>query len=61
GLIAAYVATRALTALLFEISPTDVPSYAAGAAGLFAIALLACAVPALRAVRVDPVRSLAES
>jgi putative ABC transport system permease protein len=60
GLIAALGATRAVTTLLFEISATDPPTYAAGAIALFAIALLACAVPALRAVRVSPMQSLAE-
>jgi predicted permease len=61
GLSAALVATRMLTTLLFEISATDPPTYVTGAVALFAIALLACAVPALRAVRVSPMQSLAES
>ncbi|HZM93097.1 MAG TPA: ABC transporter permease [Vicinamibacterales bacterium] len=60
GLIAALAATRAVATLLFEISATDPPTYAAGAAALFSIALLACAVPAFRAVRVSPMQSLAE-
>jgi putative ABC transport system permease protein len=60
GLIAALGATRMLTTLLFEITTTDPPTYAIGAVALFAIALLACAVPALRAVRVSPMQSLAE-
>ena len=60
GLIAALGATRMLTTLLFEITATDPPTYAIGAVALFAIALLACAVPALRAVRVSPMQSLAE-
>jgi predicted permease len=60
GLIAALGATRALATMLFEITPTDPPTYAMGAAALFGIALLACAVPALRAVRVSPMKSLAE-
>jgi predicted permease len=60
GLIAALGATRMLTTLLFEITATDPPTYAIGAVALFAIALLACSVPALRAVRVSPMQSLAE-
>jgi predicted permease len=60
GLVAALAATRMLATLLFEITATDPPTYLVGAVGLFAIALLACAVPALRAVRVSPVQSLAE-
>lgn len=61
GLLGAFAATRLLTTLLFEITATDPPTYAVGAAGLFMIALAACVVPAMRAVRVNPVRSLAES
>ncbi|HUF81135.1 MAG TPA: FtsX-like permease family protein, partial [Burkholderiales bacterium] len=61
GIVAALAATRVLTSLLFEISPTDPATYVVGALGLFVIALLACVVPALRAARIDPVRSLAGS
>jgi predicted permease len=61
GLVGAFVATRAVTTLLFETTPTDLPTYVAGGAGLMAVALLACAVPAFRAVRISPMRSLAES
>ena len=61
GLGAAALLGRTLTAMLFEVTATDPPAYAAGAAALFATALLACAVPALRAVRISPMRSLAES
>jgi predicted permease len=62
GLIAAVALTQQmLTTLLFDITPTDPPTYVAGAFTLLAIALLACAVPALRAVRVSPMRSLADS
>jgi putative ABC transport system permease protein len=61
GVLAAFGLTRVLRTLLFEVTPTDMPSYAIGSAGLFTIALLACLIPALRAVRVDPVRSLTET
>jgi putative ABC transport system permease protein len=61
GLLAALAATRMVTTLLFEITPTDVPTYVAGSISLMTVALLACAVPALRAVRISPMRSLAES
>jgi predicted permease len=60
GVLAAFGLTRVLTTLLFEITPTDAPSFVIGSAGLFTIALLACLIPALRAMRVDPVRSLTE-
>jgi ABC-type antimicrobial peptide transport system permease subunit len=58
GLTAALAMTRAVASLLFEITPTDPATYATGAVGLFAVALLACLLPAIRAVRVSPMRSL---
>jgi len=61
GLVAALGLTRMVTTMLFEVKPTDAPTYVAGTVGLFAVALLACAIPAMRAVRVDPVRSLADT
>ncbi|MGH9202588.1 MAG: FtsX-like permease family protein, partial [Vicinamibacterales bacterium] len=61
GLVAAFALTRVLRTVLFQITPTDLATFALGAIGLFAIALLASAIPAFRATRVDPVRSLAGS
>jgi putative ABC transport system permease protein len=61
GVVAALAATRMMTTLLFEVTPTDLPTYVAGSIGLMTVALLACAVPAFRAVRISPMRSLAES
>jgi ABC-type lipoprotein release transport system permease subunit len=43
------------------VTATDPATYVFGAMGLLVVALLACAVPAMRAVRVNPMRSLAES
>ena len=60
GLLAALAATRTLTTWLFEITATDPPAYVVGGIGLFAVALLACALPALRTVRVSPMRALGE-
>jgi ABC-type antimicrobial peptide transport system permease subunit len=58
GLGIALVATKALRALLFEITPTDPGTYAVVAA-LLALAGLAAALgPGLRATRVDPVAAL---
>jgi hypothetical protein len=51
----------AITGLLFEVPSTDPPTYVAGAAALFGIALLACTIPALRALRVGPRESLVHS
>jgi ABC-type antimicrobial peptide transport system permease subunit len=43
---------------LFEVTPHDAPTYAVVAAGLLAVALIACWIPARRASRVDPARVL---
>jgi predicted lysophospholipase L1 biosynthesis ABC-type transport system permease subunit len=53
GLPAALAATAALRSLLFDVTPYDVSVLAAMAVLLVAVAALACAVPALRAARVD--------
>jgi putative ABC transport system permease protein len=44
--------------MLYGITPLDGPAYAAGAILVIAIALSACAVPAYRASRLDPVKVL---
>jgi predicted permease len=58
GLIVAYAASRALTSQLFGVRATDPVTYIAAAATLAVVAILACEVPALRAMRVDPARVL---
>ncbi len=50
--------TRLLRSLLFEVDPLDVPVLAAAAAGIFALSLLASALPARRAAAVDPASAL---
>jgi putative ABC transport system permease protein len=58
GAIAALLATRVLTGLLFNVNPTDPATFTAVAALLAVIALAACYVPARRATRVDPMIAL---
>lgn len=58
GLGVATLATRALRSQLFEIAPTDVPTYVAVGAGLLLVALLASWIPARRAARIDPLTAL---
>jgi predicted permease len=58
GLVVALLAGRLLSALLFEVSPTD-PLALFGAAGLLlAVAVIAAYVPARRATKINPVEAL---
>jgi putative ABC transport system permease protein len=54
GLCAAFGAVRLLAPLLYGIGANDPATMAAVAAGLTAIALTACYLPARKAMRVDP-------
>jgi putative ABC transport system permease protein len=55
GLALSLAATRALQSLLFDVSPTDVPTFVAVALVVMASAVLAAYLPARRAARLDPV------
>ena len=54
GLAGSAALTRLMTSLLFGISPTDLTTFASAAILLFALTLLACYIPARRAVHIDP-------
>ena len=58
GLAASLIVTRFLASLLFGVSPTDPLTFASVAVLLAVIALLACYLPARRAMRIDPMRAL---
>jgi ABC-type lipoprotein release transport system permease subunit len=51
-------ATRLLRTLLFETAPDDAVTFGAAAVILCVVALVACALPALRASRVSPITAL---
>jgi putative ABC transport system permease protein len=58
GLAGAFGVTRVMRSLLYGVSPSDPASYAAVALVLGGACVAACLVPALRAMRVDPVQAL---
>ena len=60
GLMGAFLLTRFLESLLYEVSATDPVTYLMVTAGLFALALLASYVPAARAAGIDPQNALRE-
>ena len=55
GLAGAVAAVRLIEAQLFGVAPTDLATFMAVAALLVIIGAVACAIPALRAIRLDPV------
>jgi predicted permease len=54
GFIGAFIATRVMANLLFGISPHDPVTFTIVPVIFFVVALLACAIPAHRATRIDP-------
>ena len=58
GLPSAWLLSRVLASLLFEISPRDPITFATVGAVLSVVALVACAIPAWRVTRVDPITVL---
>ena len=58
GLVLIRIAERALSRVLYEVTPTDAGSTAIASGLLLGAALIACVPPAIRAMRVDPVEGL---
>jgi putative ABC transport system permease protein len=58
GLVAAFALTRLLSGLLFGVAPVDVTTFTSISLLLVIVSLLACYLPARRAMRIDPLRAL---
>jgi predicted permease len=58
GFITAYGLSNLISQLLYGITPHDTVTFAAAAAVLLVVALLACWIPARRASRTDPLTAL---
>ena len=60
GVVAALLLSRLLTSLVYDVSTTDLPTFAVTAAIMAGVAVVACWIPARRAARLDPIETLRE-
>jgi putative ABC transport system permease protein len=60
GLAAAWMASHRISSFLYGIAPGDPVTLASVGALALSIALISCAVPAIRAARLDPLKGLRE-
>jgi predicted permease len=58
GVVGALIVSHLMAGLLYGVSPTDLPTFAGVTLMLTTVALAASYIPALRAMRVDPITTL---
>jgi putative ABC transport system permease protein len=58
GLMLALLLTRSLRTVVYGVTINDPLTFAIAPAILLIVAIVACAEPAWRAIRIDPVRAL---
>jgi predicted permease len=58
GVVAALIVSHLMAGLLYGVSPTDLPTFAGVTLVLTTVALAATYIPALRAMRLDPITTL---
>jgi putative ABC transport system permease protein len=58
GVIGALIVSHLMAGLLYGVSPTDLPTFAGVTLALTTVALAASYIPALRAMRLDPITTL---
>jgi putative ABC transport system permease protein len=58
GILGALALTRFLRALLYDVTPTDPFTFTATTVALVSVAVIACLIPARRAMAVDPIAVL---
>jgi putative ABC transport system permease protein len=58
GIVGALMLSRLMRKLLYGVQPTDPATFVAVATALAVVAILACYIPARRAMRIDPMAAL---
>jgi putative ABC transport system permease protein len=58
GVVGALIVSHLMAGLLYGVSPTDLPTFAGVTLVLTTVALAASYIPALRAIRLDPITTL---
>ena len=58
GVVAAFLASRLMSTVLFGVSPTDLRAIVGVPAALLGVAIIACLIPAQRAAALDPAEIL---